>query len=135
MSLIDPYGLFELPVLSQDFVDATAGFGDGLSFGLTSYIRDALSIDGGINECSTAYQVNKSTGNFILSSASALRGLAFLGATRFGGQILNRNPIIRIGPGRMPRNGNLPADPKIPRLSVGKGPGNPHIDLRVRPFD
>ncbi len=131
----DPYGLFELPVLSQGFVDATAGFGDGISFGLTSFVRDALDINGSVNKCSTAFNGSKYAGNFVLSSAGALRGLAFVGGTRFGNQMLNRNPFIRIGPGRMPRNGGLPAGSKSPRLSIGKGPGNPHVDLRIRPFD
>ncbi|MCW0410837.1 RHS repeat-associated core domain-containing protein [Xanthomonas sacchari] len=36
----DPLGLFDLPSIPQPVVDAVAGFGDSLSFGLTNYIRD-----------------------------------------------------------------------------------------------
>lgn len=51
MSFIDPYGLFELPVLSQDFADATAGFGDAISSGfglfdksLSELARKAINV-------------------------------------------------------------------------------------------
>lgn len=35
----------------------------------------------------------------------------------------------------MPANGPLPASTNAPRISIGPGPGNPHIDLRVRGID
>lgn len=69
--------------------------------------------------------------------AAALRGGAWLGGTR-AGHLLNHNRYLRLGPGRMPKLGTLPAGPKVPRLSVGPqrpGVNNPHRDLRVRPFD
>ncbi len=44
-----------LPSLPQGLVDFTAGWGDTLSFGLTSNIRDHWSIDGGVDESSVNY--------------------------------------------------------------------------------
>ena len=55
ISLIDPYGLFDLPSLPQPVVDIAAGLGDGASFGLTSAIRDLAGIDGGVDENSGFY--------------------------------------------------------------------------------
>ena len=62
LSLIDPYGLFELPVLPQGFVDATAGFGDAISSGfglfntsLSELAREAINVNNSVNQCSTSY--------------------------------------------------------------------------------
>ena len=76
----DPYGLFstaDLPALPQGLVDAAAGFGDGLSGGLTSSLRGSLGIDGGINECSDYYQNANTTGavgSLGLGAAAAIAG-------------------------------------------------------------
>jgi RHS repeat-associated protein len=81
--------------------------------------------------------ISKALGEFsrnTLLTAAGLRAGAALGGTKLG-HGLNHNPNLRIGPGRMPARGGLPAGPKVPRMSIGKGPGNPHIDLRVRPLD
>lgn len=40
---------------SQNTVNFVAGFGDTLSFGATSAIRDMAGINGGVSKCSTAY--------------------------------------------------------------------------------
>lgn len=69
------------------------------------------------------------------ASGLALRGAAALGGTRLGNSLLNSNRYLRIGPGRMPANGPLPASTNAPRVSIGSGPGNPHIDLRIRGID
>lgn len=53
---IDPLGLWEWDdPLPQELVDASAGFGDALSFGLTNMIRDQLGTNGQVNQCSGAY--------------------------------------------------------------------------------
>lgn len=65
----------------------------------------------------------------MLTTAAALAG------TRIGNSLLNSNRYFRIGPDRMPANGPLPASTNAPRISIGPGPGNPHIDLRVRGID
>ena len=70
----DPYGLWTWgDPLPQGLVDFSAGFGDDLSFGLTSVIRNAAGISGGVNKCSSAYDAGKWSG--------ATLGLAFGAAT------------------------------------------------------
>ena len=63
------------------------------------------------------------------------RAGAAIGGTRLGNSKLNSNPYLRLGPGRMPKNNPFKASTKAPRLSIGKGPGNPHVDLRIRGID
>jgi hypothetical protein len=50
ISEYDPYGLLGL----DDISNAAAGFGDTISFGLTSYIRGQWGV-GGVDNCSSAY--------------------------------------------------------------------------------
>jgi hypothetical protein len=137
---IDPYGLFDVtnpadwPAIPQSVVDGVTGFGD--SFLVPELIRDALGIDGGVNQCSPEYRGGKAAGFVIGSAPFALRGAAALGGTRFG-HALNHNRYLRMGPGRMPAAGpGLPAGPAVPRMAIGpqiKGaPVNPHRDLRSR---
>ncbi|MGF6094928.1 RHS repeat-associated core domain-containing protein [Pseudomonas sp. 18175] len=57
-SVVDPYGLFgwaDMPSLPNWLVDGAAGFGDGLSGGLTRVVRDWADI-GSVDYCSTTYQ-------------------------------------------------------------------------------
>jgi hypothetical protein len=51
----DPYGLFELPSLPQGVVDFSSGMGDTLLFGQGQRLRDVLGVDGGVDQCSDAY--------------------------------------------------------------------------------
>ena len=140
ISGIDPYGLFDItnpadwPSIPQPVLDGVTGFGD--SFLIPELIRDALDIDGGVNQCSAAYRGGKATGFVVGSVPFALRGAAAVGARRFG-HVLNHNRYLRVGPGRMPANGaGLPAGTGVPRMSIGPqirgGPPNPHLDLRSR---
>ena len=134
----DPYGLFDvtdLPTIPQPVVDAVAGFGDGASLGITNAIRDALDTNSAVDKSSGSYTEGAIGGAACTGAAGALRGAAAFGGTRLGNSLLNSNRYLRIGPGRMPANGSLPASPSAPRISIGKGPSNPHIDLRVRDID
>ena len=63
ISLYDPYGLWVPPPAPQWLVDGATGFGDGLSGGITSWIRDQAGIDGGVNKCSSLYSGSRTTGN------------------------------------------------------------------------
>ena len=89
---IDPYGTFEFPALPQGFVDAVAGFGDGISLGLTADVRQAANFDA-VNYCDSAYNASKTAGHvydvglltvtaapyvapYLPSAASALRAAA-----------------------------------------------------------
>ena len=58
---IDPLGSFAWPALPQGFVNASAGFGDALSFGLTGLARHALGI-GSVEECSGLYKGGQAAG-------------------------------------------------------------------------
>jgi RHS repeat-associated protein len=135
MKYRDPYGLFELAMVPQEVVDASAGIGDALSLGLTDLVLDALDINTVVDKCSDAHRTAKYTGYGLSASGLALRGAAAFGGTRLGNNLLNSNRYLRIGPGRLPANGPFPASPNAPRISIGQGPGNPHIDLRVRGLD
>jgi hypothetical protein len=55
----------------QGVVDAAAGFGDGVSFGLTKQARGALKIDGGVNEYSAAYLVSEVVGNLHVAATGS----------------------------------------------------------------
>ncbi len=140
ISDIDPYGLFDItnpadwPSIPQPVLDGFTGFGD--AFLIPELIRNALDIDGGVNQCSIAYRGGKVAGTVVGSIPVVFRGAAAVGSTRFG-HVLNHNRYLRIGPGRMPANGaGLPAGTGVPRVSVGPqikgGPPNPHRDLRSR---
>ncbi|HEY0199868.1 MAG TPA: RHS repeat-associated core domain-containing protein [Rhodanobacter sp.] len=61
LSYTDPLGLWEWPSLPQGFVNASAGFGDALSFGLTGLARNGLGI-GSVDECSGSYKGGQAAG-------------------------------------------------------------------------
>lgn len=55
LGLYDPVGLYSFDDFMNDATNFSSGFGDTISLGLTSYIRDQWGIDGGVNKCSGAY--------------------------------------------------------------------------------
>jgi RHS repeat-associated protein len=122
VDLADPLGLWAWgQPIDQGVVDWVVGFGD--AFLIPDLIRDAAGIDGGVNKCSELYGAGK-LGGFIWGSVPFVaRTAAAFGGTS-AGRWLNANRYLRIGPGRWGRH------PDVPRMSIGKGPGNPHIDLR-----
>ncbi len=54
---VDPDGR-----LSEDVVNAVAGFGDAVSLGLTSFARQRAHIDGGVDTASASYRVGAAAG-------------------------------------------------------------------------
>ncbi|WP_228378226.1 hypothetical protein [Teredinibacter turnerae] len=66
-----------LPSFHQGVVDAAAGFGDGVSFGLTKRARRALNINSGVNEESSAYRVSEVAGNLTIAATGS--GLVLTG--------------------------------------------------------
>ena len=72
LTYADPYGLFELPVLSQGFVDFSAGLGDMLLLGFGDELRNVAGIEG-VNRCSDAYSAGKWAG---IATGSAFGGVA-----------------------------------------------------------
>jgi RHS repeat-associated protein len=78
---LDPMGLWTWgdPV-PQGVTDAFVGFGDSVSLGMTSVLRDALDIDGGVHQCSTAYAAGAWAGIFYGGWRLAYAGAAKAGA-------------------------------------------------------
>ncbi|WP_157835434.1 RHS repeat-associated core domain-containing protein, partial [Xanthomonas sp. SHU 166] len=77
----DPLGLFDLPSIPQPVVDAVAGFGDSLSFGLTNYIRDQWDINGAVEKCSGYYSGGQVAGT-VYSLAMPLSRLGYVAKAR-----------------------------------------------------
>ena len=123
LSRIDPLGLWSIgDPLDQGFVDWITGFGD--AFLIPQLIRNAAGI-GGVDECSDLYKAGK-IGGFVWGAIPfTARSFAAFAGTNIGRQtVLNANRYFRIGPGYWR------GTPNVPRISIGKGPNNPHIDLR-----
>ena len=142
LTFYDPYGLYSLSEFGMDASNFSAGFGDNITsvFGLfdkslTGMVRESLGVNSEVDPCDRSYGAGEFSSNALVGASAALRVAARYGATKIGNKILNKNRYVRIGPGRMPARGSLPASPKAPRISIGKGPNNPHIDLRVRGID
>lgn len=55
-------------------VDGAAGFGDTLLLGFGDELRDLVGVDGGIDECSTAYSFGECVGYAGLAAAGAAAG-------------------------------------------------------------
>ena len=123
----DPTLLFT-PDSLTDLQEAAAATADGI-------VPFADPFQGYYDPCDPHTAISRALGEFsrnLLLTAAGLRAGAALGGTRFG-YALNHNRYVRLGPGRMPARGPLPSGTQVPRLSIGRGPGNPHFDLRVRP--
>jgi RHS repeat-associated protein len=79
LTSIDPTGLFgfdDIPNVPQPVVDATAGFGDSLSFGLSAYARNASGAGGLVNRCSKSYVGGEVASFFLGMARVAYGGLA-----------------------------------------------------------
>lgn len=63
INFLDPYGLWRWgDPLPQGLVNAVAGFGDGVSFGLTNAIRNRMGTNGVVDKCSSLYSGSKYAG-------------------------------------------------------------------------
>ncbi len=65
LTYTDPLGLWgvaDLPSIPQPVVDFGAGMGDTILFGQGPRIRDALGVDGGVDQCSDAYDYGEWAG-------------------------------------------------------------------------
>jgi hypothetical protein len=142
----DPLGLYYL-LIPGSWFDGNGYEGTGAGFYRYGDLEESsmATLDGiipfadpfgdndGYDKCDPLLTFSRGAGataRNVYTGRLALGGLARLGGTRLGNSLLNSNPYFRIGPGRMPANGRLPASPNAPRVSIGRGPGNPHIDLR-----
>jgi RHS repeat-associated protein len=145
LNYVDPDGLWGI-----QFGDFNIGWGDpNLAFDSDSRddlgrgaqatldgiipFGDPFMNNGGYDPCDETLAASRALGQFgrdVYTGRLLLGGAARLGGTRLGNRLLNSNRYFRIGPGRMPAKGRFPASPNAPRISIGRGPGNPHIDLR-----
>lgn len=115
---VDPEGL----ISEQDVVDGAAAFGDGISFGLTKYIREEWDVDDVVDTCSNVYAGWHIAGEVVGAIAlpgAALKAIARLSRFRVF-RFLNKNPYVRIGKGQYGKHGA----PYVPRVSIGRSPGN-----------
>ncbi|TQV70790.1 hypothetical protein FKG94_20920 [Exilibacterium tricleocarpae] len=120
----NPILAMEWPSLPQGAVDFAAGFGDGISFGLTGYIRNSLNVDGSVNYNSGYYFSGE------LSSLPVLGGAGFKGGKYLVGP---RGPLFG---NRYLRNGKTGFFNKgYRRLGWsrygGKGKSAYHFEYRV----
>ncbi len=126
LTYIDPYGLFELPVLPQGFVDFSAGLGDALLLGFGSDLRNLAGI-GGVNQCSDAYSAGSWTSFAFGASRLAYAGIAKgysltassgAAASQFREQSRN---LFRIGVGKNWRRPDLSKYPTDDALRAAAG--------------
>lgn len=53
-----------LPSLPSGLINFAAGFGDGISFGITKQVREARGFNDVVNEDSATYRISELAGNF-----------------------------------------------------------------------
>ena len=81
VNAFDPLGLWEFgDPLPQGLVNAAAGFGDALSFGLTDLARNALGTNDVVNKCSGAYGGGELAGVVLSALIGGAAGLESAGA-------------------------------------------------------
>ncbi len=139
LAYLDPSGLSPSDIFWTGS-DILVSFGDGILLGYGPEIREWMSGEDDVAGFSSGAEAARVVGAIwgsVTCGGLATRALA--SASNFERlRFLNRNRYLRIGPGRMPRNGHLPPGPHVPRVSIGgagSGHGRPHIDLRIRPID
>ncbi len=84
----DPFGLCP-PKWLCALANASAGFGDAITFGLTDHIRDAIDANGVIDKGSGAYLAGELSG----AAASIALGSATAGAIREGATLATSGPV------------------------------------------
>lgn len=87
MKYRDPFGLYSWDEFLDDASNASAGFGDAISFGIAEDARDMVGEALGlgkpsVNKCSTAYQ-----GGEIAALASSVVRLAYAGIAKVGAKL------------------------------------------------
>ncbi len=102
----DPYGLFELPSIPQPVVDFGAGMGDTILFGQGQRARDFFGVDGGVDQCSDAYDYGEWAG-VAGSLATGLAGGLKAAGTKGAGKEFSHWIPNRMGGPRSTWNGNF----------------------------
>ena len=103
----DPLGLWVFgDSLPQPVVDFGAGMGDTILFGQGQRIRDAFGVDGGVDQCSDAYDYGEWAGIAGSLATGLAGGLKAAGARGAGKEFSHWIPN-RMGGPRSPWNGNF----------------------------
>jgi hypothetical protein len=106
LTRFDPLGLWWLgDPLPRWMVDGAAGFGDTISFGITSKIRDSTDI-GDVDKCSAAYDAGEWAGIAYGFAAGGVGGLRAAGQKAAGKEFSHWIPH-RLGGPRSIWNGNF----------------------------
>lgn len=64
-------------------VDSSAGFGDGITFGLTKQFRELLDVNGSVNTNSNLYQRSEVIGNIHISATGSVLLLSGLPSSTY----------------------------------------------------
>ena len=108
LSITDPLGLFgmaDMPTVPQWAVDFGAGMGDTILFGQGQRLRDTLGVDGGVDQCSDAYDNGEWAGIAASVATGFAGGLRAAGAKGAGKEFSHWIPN-RMGGPRTVFNGN-----------------------------
>ncbi|MDP1696694.1 MAG: RHS repeat-associated core domain-containing protein [Xanthomonadaceae bacterium] len=131
INLIDADG--RLPSLPQGVVDFSAGLGDALLFGLGDELRNALGIDGGVDQCSGAYKAG-ATASFAagvgrISYAAAAKGFSLVASSGAAASAFRQQlkGAFRLGMGKNWRPPNL-ANKTDAQLRRSAGSTNPGVN-------
>lgn len=136
INMIDPYGLFgveDMPLLPDSWVDFSAGLGDALLWGFGDDLRDALGI-GGVDPCSSAYRYGGWTsfaiGSSRLAYGAVAKGYSVLAssgaaASAFRSGLKN---AFRLGAGKNWRPPDLSKYATDEALRAAAGRTNPYVN-------
>lgn len=105
INYVDPLGLFELPSLPQSVVDFSAGMGDVILFAQGQRLRDLVGVDGGVDQCSSAYSAGEWAGIAASVATGVAGGIRAAGARGLGREFSHAIPARSGGP-RSIWNGN-----------------------------
>jgi hypothetical protein len=122
---------FQLPLIPQGVVNAAAGFGDGISFGVTQWVREKLDVDHVVERTSNSYNAGLLAGialPYARISYMATVGKEFqitknLRIAPFGnrtGYDKKGNILMREGPHYHRRGPNQPNGETHPGQGIGR---------------
>jgi len=82
----------KLPLLPQGVVDAAAGYGDGVSFGLTQWVREKIGTDNVVDKNSNIYNAS-----LLAGVLTPQRGLAWVAEVGWELKVSNNLRIAFLG--------------------------------------
>jgi RHS repeat-associated protein len=145
ISLVDPDGLNPFDPLfglvyqatggaqaPQWLVNGAAGFGAGVSLGLTNVINNQLGYANQVNQCSTAYQVGSwasfALGGGRLAYAGLAKGISITASSGAAASAARAQLRVLFGGGKSLRPPNLAQYTNDPALRAAAGRTNPYVN-------